>query len=41
MTAVWVNRNGRNWPSDLEPPDVQVINLNALADWLNGADRAL
>jgi hypothetical protein len=24
------------WPSDLEPPDVEVADLSALADWIRG-----
>lgn len=27
MTAVWINRDGRRWPDDLEPPDHELTSL--------------
>lgn len=29
------------WPSDLDPPDVEVADLNGLADWIRGEGDAL
>ncbi len=45
MATVWVNRDGREWPPDLAPPDLTVGDLHELRDWLarpaatSGADR--
>jgi putative hydrolase of the HAD superfamily len=30
MQAVWVNRDGASWPSDLDPPSAEVTDLGAL-----------
>jgi 2-haloalkanoic acid dehalogenase type II len=30
MRAVWINRSGRAWPDDIEPPDVTVADLTDL-----------
>ncbi len=37
LRSVWVNREGRDWPRELAPPDLQVPDLNALrkALWRN------
>jgi len=37
MRAVWVNREGKPWPDDLEPPDMEVADLGQLNAWLGGA----
>lgn len=34
LAAVWVNRDDRPWPSELEPPLHQVDDLYALEHWL-------
>ena len=34
IEAVWVNRSGRTWPDDLEPPTLTITDLHQLADWL-------
>jgi FMN hydrolase / 5-amino-6-(5-phospho-D-ribitylamino)uracil phosphatase len=34
IAAVWVNRHGRRWPDELEPPLLTVTDLSQLADWL-------
>jgi putative hydrolase of the HAD superfamily len=38
--AVWVNRDGRQWPAELAPPLLEVRDLHALEAWLAlpGAD---
>lgn len=36
MTAVWVNRAGRDWPVDLEPPAAEVADMHDLTAWLGG-----
>lgn len=38
MAAVWVNRGGVAWPSDLTPPVAEVADLHVLLDWLEEAD---
>jgi FMN hydrolase / 5-amino-6-(5-phospho-D-ribitylamino)uracil phosphatase len=35
IEAVWVNRCGRVWPADLEPPVLTITDLHQLADWLS------
>jgi putative hydrolase of the HAD superfamily len=32
--AVWVNRDGRQWPAELAPPLLEIPDLNALEQWL-------
>lgn len=34
MTAVWVNRGERDWPTGLAPPEHEVADLAQLVDWL-------
>jgi len=34
MQAVWVNRAGAGWPRELEPPQVEVRDLQAFYHWL-------
>lgn len=34
LAAVWVNRAGRTWPAELEPPLHEVADLHALEAWL-------
>ncbi len=34
MHAVWINREGTDWPETLSPPDVQVSNLHQLRNYL-------
>jgi len=46
LAAVWVNRAGQLWPDDLAPPDIEVADLLALADWFEhdpatGGDHAV
>jgi putative hydrolase of the HAD superfamily len=41
MAAVWVNRDGRPWPEELEPPVAEVADLCGLARWLEGDGRGL
>jgi 2-haloalkanoic acid dehalogenase type II len=41
MTAVWVNREGKTWPDDLEPPDAEVVDLGQLNAWLEGTANAV
>lgn len=36
IAAVWVNRSGQPWPTDLPPPALEVSDLHALARWLDG-----
>lgn len=36
MEAVWINRAGRPWPDDLEPPTLAFRDLGELADWVEG-----
>jgi putative hydrolase of the HAD superfamily len=35
IASVWVNRSGRAWPDDLEPPALTITDLHQLADWLD------
>jgi FMN hydrolase / 5-amino-6-(5-phospho-D-ribitylamino)uracil phosphatase len=35
IEAVWVNRHGRPWPVELEPPVLEVTDFHQLADWLD------
>ncbi len=35
LRAVWVNRDGLTWPEELAPPEFEVRDLHALADWLD------
>ena len=37
MRAVWVNRDGRAWPEELEPPAAEIDDLQALTAWLEAA----
>jgi putative hydrolase of the HAD superfamily len=37
MRAVWVNRDGRRWPEELEPPAAEMADLHALEAWLEAA----
>jgi putative hydrolase of the HAD superfamily len=37
IDAVWVNRAGQSWPSELAPPLLEVSDLHALAVWLDAA----
>lgn len=41
MQAVWVNRSGKAWPNDLDPPAAEVADLAELGRWLEGFERAL
>lgn len=41
MVAVWVNRQGKPWPRDLDPPDAEVADLHQLRHWLKGFEHAL
>jgi putative hydrolase of the HAD superfamily len=41
MQAVWVNRSGRSWPGELDPPQAEVRNLAELQRWLGAVERAL
>lgn len=41
MTAVWINRERRPWPDDLDPPAAQVADLVGLQHWLEDIQRAL
>jgi HAD superfamily hydrolase (TIGR01509 family) len=34
MRAVWMNRFGRRWPADLDPPDAQVSDMYGFSTWL-------
>jgi len=34
IEAIWVNRLGRAWPDDLEPPTLTITDLHQLATWL-------
>ncbi|NCA70595.1 MAG: HAD family hydrolase [Sphingobacteriia bacterium] len=36
LTAIWVNRYGRDWPRELAPPHHTVTDLNQVLDWLDG-----
>jgi putative hydrolase of the HAD superfamily len=36
MRTVWMNRDAREWPEELAPPDYTVTELRELVDWLNG-----
>ena len=38
MQAVWVNRSGKPWPDELEPPTVEVADLVELRRWLEDID---
>lgn len=37
LTAVWVNRGGRDWPPELEPPALTLGDLGGLQGWLEGS----
>ncbi len=37
LTAVWLNRGGRDWPRELEPPALTLADLRGLQDWLEGS----
>jgi putative hydrolase of the HAD superfamily len=39
--AVWVNRDGREWPRQLPPPEAEVADLSELLAWLEGPHDAL
>ncbi|MEA3638741.1 MAG: HAD family hydrolase [Lamprobacter sp.] len=34
LATVWINRSGRPWPSELEPPLCEVVDLHGLEAWL-------
>ena len=34
MRTIWVNRFGRHWPEELEPPDAEVCDLHEFIVWL-------
>jgi FMN hydrolase / 5-amino-6-(5-phospho-D-ribitylamino)uracil phosphatase len=36
MRTVWVNRSGRDWPGHMEPPDLEVADLDGFCHWLEG-----
>lgn len=40
LQAVWVNRSGKPWPDELEPPAVEVADLVELRRWLEDVDGA-
>lgn len=40
LSAVWVNRDNRPWPDELEPPLHAVNDLHGLVRWLDGAHTA-
>jgi putative hydrolase of the HAD superfamily len=40
LGAVWVNRDGRPWPDDLEPPVHAVTDLHGLVSWLERSQGA-
>jgi putative hydrolase of the HAD superfamily len=35
LTAVWINRDGLQWPPDLDPPAHSVTDLHGLLAWLD------
>jgi putative hydrolase of the HAD superfamily len=35
IEAIWVNRLGRTWPDDLEPPTLTITDLHQLTAWLD------
>ncbi len=35
IDAVWINRDGQRWPDDLEPPALEIADLEALVAWLD------
>jgi FMN hydrolase / 5-amino-6-(5-phospho-D-ribitylamino)uracil phosphatase len=37
ITAVWVNRFGRQWPAHLPPPHAEVSDLDGFCLWLEGS----
>lgn len=41
MQAVWINRGGKVWPDDLDPPAAEVSDLLEFGRWLDGVERAL
>jgi putative hydrolase of the HAD superfamily len=41
MQAVWVNRRGRTWPEELDPPAVEIADLADIEHWLGGTEDAL
>lgn len=34
LHVLWLNRAGRAWPAELEPPLVEIADLHGLSDWL-------
>ena len=40
LRAVWVNRNGNEWPRDLEPPERTIADLRELDELLTAARKA-
>jgi putative hydrolase of the HAD superfamily len=34
LAAIWVNRTGRAWPTELQPPLLEVSELSAFETWL-------
>ena len=36
LVAVWLNRNGHEWPDSLEPPDRTIADLSELDEMLAG-----
>jgi putative hydrolase of the HAD superfamily len=41
MSAVWINRNGRVWPGELEPPIAEVTDLREFQVWLDGVGHGV
>jgi len=41
MAAVWVNRDGKSWPDDVEAPIAEVADLRQLETWLGDAGRGV
>lgn len=35
LRAVWVNRDGLEWPAELTPPEHEIADLHALVRWLD------
>lgn len=40
LRAVWVNRDGLDWPAELPQPEHEVADLRALVRWLDGQPGA-
>ncbi|MCF8014660.1 MAG: HAD family hydrolase [Chromatiaceae bacterium] len=40
LAAIWVNRTGRAWPTELQPPLLEVSELSAFETWLGLGEAA-